>query len=47
VHQPAFLGGFFAVFVLGLILEVLMLHRGQLAASQKSGDTTGTGGPVT
>ena len=47
VHQPAFLGGFFAVFVLGLILEVLMLHRGQQAASQKSGETTGTGGSVT
>jgi len=43
VNQPAFLGGFFAVFVLGLILEVLMLHRSQLAASQKTGDPTGAG----
>jgi hypothetical protein len=46
VNQPAFLAGFFAVFVLGLILEVLMLHRGQLAASQKTGEVTGTGGPA-
>lgn len=37
VNQPAFLGGFFAVFVLGLILEVTFLHRSQLAATRESG----------
>ena len=43
VNQPAFLGGFFAVFVLGLILEIVLLHRGQLAASQHAGDPAGPG----
>ncbi len=35
VNQPVFLGGFFAVFVTGLVLEVVFLHRSQLAATRK------------
>ena len=42
VNQPAFLGGFFAVFVIGLILEVVFLHRSQMAATQKSAEIKGT-----
>ena len=38
VNQPAFVGGFFAVFVLGLILEVVLLHRRQVAVSEKANE---------
>jgi len=44
VNQPAFFGGFFAVFVVGLVLEIVFLHRGQLAAAQKAAEISDTDG---
>ena len=38
VHQPLFLGSFFAVFVVGLVLEVTLLHRRQPAVTHDSLD---------
>jgi len=34
VNQAYFLGSFFSIFVIGLIVEVTMLHRKQLGASR-------------